>query len=63
MEDSATVHFDLVPEGTTRTQVTWSMEGEQDFMGRVFSVFVSMDSMIGGDFERGLVNLAARLHG
>ena len=59
MEDSATVHFDLVPEGTTRTQVTWSMEGEQDFMGRVFSVFVSMDSMIGKDFEAGLAHMKA----
>lgn len=61
MEDTATVHFDFVPESATRTSVTWSMEGEQSFMGRVMGLFVSMDSMIGGDFEQGLLNLSSRL--
>ncbi len=61
MEDTATVHFDFVPQGATQTNVTWTMEGEQNFLGRLIGVFVSMDSMIGGDFEQGLLNLSERL--
>ena len=63
MEDTATVHFDFVPQGAARTNVTWSMEGEQNLFGRVMGLFVSMDSMMGGDFEQGLTNLATRLEG
>lgn len=62
MEDTATVHFDFVPQGANQTNVTWSMEGEQNFMGRVFGLFMDMDSMIGHDFEQGLENLSARVH-
>lgn len=39
------------------TQITWWMEGENDFMGKAFSLFMNMDTMIGGDFERGLESL------
>lgn len=41
------------------TQVTWTMEGQQNalmgLMGRVYS----MDKMIGPDFEKGLARLKA----
>jgi hypothetical protein len=63
MEDTATVHFDLAPVGDTRTNVTWSMEGEQNLMGRIFGLFMDMDTMIGGDFEQGLTNLAGHFAG
>jgi hypothetical protein len=36
------------------TQVTWWMEGDNDFMGKAFGLFMDMDAMIGADFERGL---------
>jgi hypothetical protein len=36
------------------TQVTWWMEGDNDFMGKAFGLFMNMDKMIGADFERGL---------
>lgn len=36
------------------TQITWWMEGDNDFMGKAFSLFMNMDTMIGADFERGL---------
>jgi hypothetical protein len=39
------------------TEVTWSMDGENSFMGKVMSVFADMDKMIGHDFETGLANL------
>jgi hypothetical protein len=30
------------------------MTGTNDFMGKAFCVFMGMDKMVGGDFERGL---------
>lgn len=41
------------------TTVTWAMYGPSPFISKVMGVFVSMDSMIGKDFERGLANLKA----
>src|SRR5512140_592862 len=44
--------FRFAQEGSG-TQVTWTMEGDNDFIGKTFSLFLDMDKMIGGDFERG----------
>jgi hypothetical protein len=41
------------------TQVRWEMDGPNLFMGKVFSLFVNMDKMIGKDFETGLAGLKA----
>ena len=46
----------LEPAGDA-TNVTWEMHGPMAFIPKVFSVFVSMDKMIGNDFEAGLANL------
>lgn len=48
--------FSIVPEGDA-TRVTWSMQGAQPFMGKVFGLVFDMDTMIGKDFEEGLRNL------
>jgi hypothetical protein len=40
-----------------QTRVTWSMTGKNNFMGKVFGLFVNCDKMIGGDFEKGLASL------
>jgi hypothetical protein len=47
--------FELAPnlEGTA-TDVSWWMDGNNNFMGKAFSLFMDMDKMIGGDFEKGL---------
>jgi hypothetical protein len=50
--------FQLAPEGSG-TRVTWTMTGPNTFMGKVMDVFMSMDKMIGKDFEEGLRNLEA----
>jgi hypothetical protein len=50
--------FSFKPAGTG-TAVTWTMEGENNFMGKAFSVFMNMDKMVGGDFEKGLASLDA----
>jgi hypothetical protein len=53
---TADVQFDFKPEGTG-TAVTWIMSGKKNFMSKAFCLFMSMDKMVGGDFERGLANL------
>jgi hypothetical protein len=40
-----------------QTTVTWSMTGQKNFISKAFCLFMNMDKMIGGDFERGLGNL------
>lgn len=60
MEDTAEVIFTLAPEGEG-TRVTWTMNGHNSFMGKVFGLFVDMDELIGADFERGLENLDEHL--
>ena len=44
------------PDGS---RVTWTMTGPNLFMGKVMSVFMNMDTLIGKDFEAGLANLKA----
>jgi uncharacterized protein YndB with AHSA1/START domain len=52
------VNFTLTP-ANGGTDVTWSMEGQCNFMSKIMQVFVSMDKMVGPDFEAGLANLKA----
>lgn len=37
--------------------VKWSVKGNSNFMGRVFCLFMSMDKMVGPQFEKGLLKL------
>ena len=39
------------------TKVTWTMEGPMDLMSKFFTLFMSMDKSVGGDFESGLAKL------
>jgi uncharacterized protein YndB with AHSA1/START domain len=50
--------FTLTPQGEN-TQVLWVMHGPAPFISKLMGVFVSMDSMIGKDFEAGLANMKA----
>ena len=50
--------LNLKPEGNG-TQVTWSLEGPNNFVSKLMQVFVSIDSMVGPDYEAGLKNLKA----
>jgi hypothetical protein len=51
-----TAEFTFEPEGE-QTMVTWSMEGENNFIAKAISMFIDMDKMIGGNFEKGLANM------
>lgn len=57
-ESHNTTEFTLVPQGDM-TQVSWDMSGPMPFISKIMSVFASMDSMIGKDFEKGLANMKA----
>jgi len=50
--------YTLTPAGSATT-VTWAMHGPSTFPSKVMQVFVSMDKLVGGDFERGLSSLKA----
>ena len=45
--------FTFKPDGAG-TRVDWAVNGPLDFMGKAMDLFVGMDRMIGGDFEKGL---------
>ena len=48
--------FTFKPEGN-QTQVTWTMTGENNFIAKAACLFMNMDKMVGGDFERGLAQM------
>jgi len=48
--------FTLEPQGDS-TNVTWAMRGPSPFISKVFQVFISMDGMLGKEFETGLANM------
>lgn len=45
--------FTFQPQGN-QTLVTWTMTGRHTFIPKAVSLFISMDKMIGGQFEQGL---------
>lgn len=59
---SNTVTFTLTPDGDS-TNVTWAMDGPSPYVAKIMGIFVSMDAMIGKDFESGLAKLKAQAEG
>ena len=51
-----TTEFTFTPEGN-QTAVTWSMAGKNNFIAKAVGLFMNMDKMVGGQFERGLGNM------
>jgi hypothetical protein len=56
MQDTATSEFHFKPEGE-KTVVTWTMDGEKNFMEKMVCLFMDMDKMVGGSYEEGLGNI------
>jgi hypothetical protein len=48
-----TTEFSFMPQGD-RTVVAWSMTGKNNFMAKAVHLFMNMDKMVGGQFEKGL---------
>jgi hypothetical protein len=57
-EGHNTAEFTLDAKGGS-TGVTWSMYGPNSFMAKAMSIFVTMDKLLGKEFESGLANLKA----
>ena len=55
-ESHNTTVFTLVPQAG-ETEVSWDMTGAMPFVSKIVSVFMSMDALVGKDFEKGLANL------
>lgn len=51
-----TAEFTFRPEGN-QTVVTWSMAGENNFIAKAIHLFMNMDRMVGGHFEKGLAQM------
>lgn len=50
--------FTFKPDGK-QTVVTWAMTGKNNFIAKAFCLFMDMDKMVGGQFEKGLASLKA----
>lgn len=57
-EGHNTAEFTLDGRGDS-TIVTWAMYGPNRYIAKVMSLFMSLDRMVGRDFETGLANLKA----
>ena len=55
-EASNVTEFSFKPDGNN-TSVTWSMSGRNNFISKAFCLFMNMDKMVGGDFEKGLAQM------
>ena len=53
MAGTSDAEFTFKPEGN-QTTVTWSMSGKNNFIAKAMCLFMNMDQMIGGQFEKGL---------
>jgi uncharacterized protein YndB with AHSA1/START domain len=56
MQAHNTATFTLKPHGDS-TDVTWALDGSNTFFCKVIHLFISMDSMCGKEFEKGLTKL------
>ncbi len=54
--------FTFKPAGD-QTAVTWSMTGQKNFVAKAVHLFMSMDKMVGGYFEKGLAQMKSVVEG
>jgi hypothetical protein len=57
-----TAEFTFQPQGPG-TLVTWSMSGQKNFMTKAVHLFMDMDKMLGGQFDKGLAQMKAVVEG
>lgn len=58
MAGTSTASFTFKPDGNS-TVVTWTMEGDNNFIAKAIGLVLNCDKMIGSQFEQGLNNLQA----
>jgi Polyketide cyclase / dehydrase and lipid transport len=54
------VEFRITPR-SDGADVTWAMSGRQPFIGKLMSVFINTEKMVGGAFESGLAELKTKV--
>lgn len=59
MQGSNDTTFTFKPDNAGGTLVTWTNSGHNNFIGRAVCVFMNMDKMMGGMFEKGFTNMNA----
>ena len=57
MEGECENVFTFTPVSDGSTRVTWTMTGENNFVGKAMCLFMSMDKVLGAEFEKGLNSL------
>jgi uncharacterized protein YndB with AHSA1/START domain len=57
-----TTEFTFKPEGD-QTAVMWSMTGENNFIAKAVHLFMNMEKMVGGQFEKGLASMKSVVEG
>ncbi len=55
-ESTATTEYTLT-FANNQTTITWAMSGQKNFLSKAVCLFMNMDKMVGGDFEKGLASL------
>ena len=55
-EDTSMTEFTFKAEGA-QTSVRWTMTGRKNFLSKAMCLFMDMDKLVGGDFERGLAQM------
>jgi hypothetical protein len=58
MAGADTAEFTFQPKGK-QTLVTWTMSGQNNFMSKAIGLVMDCDKIVGGQFEKGLVDLKA----
>ena len=53
---TSNAQFTFKPDGE-RTVVTWSLDGDKTFVTKAVHLFINMDRMVGGQFEKGLADM------
>ncbi|HEX2854041.1 MAG TPA: SRPBCC family protein [Opitutaceae bacterium] len=55
-ESTCTADFTFKQTGR-QTEITWTMQGKNNFIGKAMCLVMNMDKMVGGQFEEGLASL------
>ena len=58
MKATNEAEFTFKADGS-KTVVTWTMTGKNNFIGKAFGLFVDCDKMVGSQFEKGLASMKA----
>jgi hypothetical protein len=63
MDGTATSEIKIEPQPGRQTLVTWSMYGQNNYMGKLMSLVFNCESMMNKQFDQGLANLQAVVEG